>query len=153
MLQIARLTDYSLVLLTQLAGREQDELVSCSTLAEETHIPLPTVRKILKQLNNEDLVDSKRGAHGGYHLARGPEEITIRQVITAMEGPVAITVCSEGPGECELEPMCGVSNNWQRINEAILGTLDGITVADMIGPLPESKLQEAQSQVQIQPSS
>lgn len=153
MLQIARLTDYSLVLLTQLAGRQQDELVSCSTLADETHIPLPTVRKILKQLNNEDLVDSKRGAHGGYLLARGPEEITIRQVITAMEGPVAITVCSEGPGECELEPLCGVSNNWQRINEAILGTLDGITVADMIGPLPESKLQEAQSQVQIQPSS
>ncbi len=49
--------------------------------------------------------------------------------------------------------MCGVSNNWQRINEAILGTLDGITVADMIGPLPEAKLQAAQSQVQIHPSS
>lgn len=153
MLQIARLTDYSLVLLTHLARRGQDELVSCSTLADESHIPLPTVRKVLKQLNNEDLVDSKRGAHGGYQLALDPADITIRQVITAMEGPVAITVCSEGPGQCELEPMCGVSNNWQRINEAILGTLDGITLADMIGPLSEAKLREAQSQVQIQPSS
>lgn len=140
MLQIARLTDYGLILLTHLAGKGSDELMSCSELAEETHLPEPTVRKVLKTLNKGDLLESKRGAHGGYRLAEDPETITIAQVVTTMEGPVAITVCSQGPGECELEPMCGVSSNWQRINDAIHATLDRITVADMVGPVPERKL-------------
>ncbi|MDX1612445.1 MAG: SUF system Fe-S cluster assembly regulator [Candidatus Thermoplasmatota archaeon] len=151
MLQIARLTDYGLILLTHLAQKGEDELMSCADLADETHLPTPTVRKVLKTLAGADLLASKRGAHGGYSLARAPEEISVASVIEAMEGPVAITVCSQGPGECELEPLCGVSNNWQRINAALVQTLERISVADMVGPLPTAALRPASGDPQASP--
>ncbi len=139
MLRISRLTDYAFIILTRLAEEGQGEIVSCSSLADQGPLPLPTVRKVCKKLAQEDLLVSHQGAHGGYELAHPPGEITVAQVIAAMEGPIALTVCSEGAGECEIEHACPVGDNWRVINGAIRRTLSNLTLADLSSQLtPET---------------
>lgn len=140
MLRISRLTDYAFILLHRLSGADE-EVVSCSTLAEQTPLPLPTVRKVCKKLANQGLLVSHQGAHGGYELARPAGEVSAAEVISVMEGPIAVTLCSEGAGECEIEAGCPTSQSWRVINAAIRSALDGVTLADMKRPLkPEMVL-------------
>jgi FeS assembly SUF system regulator len=134
MLRISRLTDYAFILLTELADAEEDEVLSGSTLAERTPLPLPTVRKVLKKLGQEGLLESHQGAHGGYALTRAPEEIAVTEVISAMEGPIAVTTCNDAEEVCEIEDACPTSESWKVINEAIRATLDNLTLADLRGP-------------------
>lgn len=137
MIRINRLTDYGFVLLAQLAHEREDAPRSTSELASATNIPVPTVRKVLKELTAADVLTSERGAHGGYRLARPAADITAHEVIAALEGPVSITLCSPGPGECELEDACPVALPWKRINGVIQGALRSITLAELIGPRPD----------------
>lgn len=130
MLRISRLTDYAFILLDQLA-EEEDNVVSCSTLTEHVPLPMPTVRKVCKQLAQDGLLVSHQGAHGGYELTDTLDKITAARVIEAMEGPIAITVCSDQGDECELEAACPTSRSWKAINQAIRTALDGLTLAEM----------------------
>lgn len=134
MLRISKLTDYGVVLATHLASTREAQPVR--DLALETRIPQPTVSKVLKALTKAGVVTSQRGARGGYRLARLPEETQVLDVITALEGPVAVTECSDVrvEGACEYETDCGVRANWVLINEAVQQALRGITLADMTGP-------------------
>lgn len=135
-IRIARLTDYAIVLLTYFA-RATEQVRTARDLAAGTHIPLPTVCKVLKALSRGGLLVSQRGVKGGYSLARRPEEISIAAIIGVIDGPIAMTECSaHAPGLCELEPACPVRSNWRRINQAVQGALDGITLGDMTVPLP-----------------
>lgn len=138
MLRISRIADYGVVLATRLATLLSEDMRSVSELARETGVPQPTVSKILKQLAREGLLESTRGARGGYRLARRPEDVTVAEVIAALEGPIGMTECGhgDGHGECELSSRCGVRGNWQRINEAIAEALSAITLADMAQPSP-----------------
>ncbi len=95
----------------------------------------PTVSKLLKQLAKHGLVESIRGAHGGYRLARRPELITVADVVSALEGPIALTQCSVHGGGCAIEPHCGVRSNWRLINGAIRQALESVTLAQMAEPL------------------
>ena len=104
-------------------------------LAQEAQLPAPTVSKILKILARQGLLTSHRGVKGGYSLQRTPEEISVEEIITAVEGPIGITECiDDTPGECGQAPVCPVRANWQQINEAIRQALDGITLAEMTPP-------------------
>lgn len=134
MLRISRLTDYAFIVLTQLEASDE-EIVSCSVLADASPLPLPTVRKVAKTLAGEDLLVSHQGAHGGYELARPLDEITASDVIHAMEGPIAVTVCSEDATACDISDTCPTSESWKMINAAIRSTLDNLTLADMQPPL------------------
>ncbi len=131
MLRISRLTDYAIVLASQLCESEGPHAVR--DLAAATGIPQPTVSKVLKQLTRSGVVESQRGAHGGYKLAESAEGIGIDQVIAAIEGPIAVTECTdeESESDCAYEPHCGVRANWQKINVAVQQALSAITVADM----------------------
>jgi FeS assembly SUF system regulator len=100
---------------------------------------LPTVSKLLKQLAHAQLVTSSRGVNGGYRLARAPQQITIADIVTAMEGPIGMTECGAHAGLCDHEPHCGVRVNWQRINQAIAQALANVTVADMVKPAPKRR--------------
>ena len=134
MIRMTKQADYGIVLLTHLA-QEPVRLFNANELAGDTQLPAPTVSKILKLLARAGLLSSHRGAKGGYTLARGPEHITMAQIISALEGPIAITECiDDTPGECLQEPFCAVRGNWQRINEAIRGALEQITLAEMAHP-------------------
>jgi FeS assembly SUF system regulator len=134
MLQIARLTDYGIILMTRLAAASSERLVPCRDLAAQTGLPLPTVRKLLKVLTHQQLLESVRGVHGGYRLARPAGTISIAGIIAALEGPLALTQCGEGPGCCELEAGCPVTGHWHIINNAVRTTLEGVTLAELVRP-------------------
>jgi FeS assembly SUF system regulator len=133
MFRISRLTDYGTMLLVYLAQHD-DRLCSASDVALGTHVAQPTVQKLLKVLARTGLVDSVRGAEGGYRLARSADSISAAEILDALEGPVAITECSTVESHCELESMCQVGDAWQKINKAIRLALTEITLADLEHP-------------------
>ena len=131
MLRISKLTDYGTVLLAHLAANET-AVCSAADVANATGVALPTVSKLLKSLARSGLVTSTRGAHGGYQLARSPNDISAADVIDALEGPVSITECSSGDSLCEHEDVCSVGVAWQRINVAIRRALDDVSLNDLL---------------------
>lgn len=135
MVRLSRLADYGIQLLGAFA-RRPDEGFNSRDLAEEAQIPEPTVRKLLKALSRAQLLVSRRGVQGGYRLARPPEQITVAQIIAAIEGPIALTECNVPGGEsCERQARCPMRGNWQTVNQVIQGTLAHLTLRQMIGQL------------------
>ena len=128
------MTDYAVVLATHLAAVDRPH--AARDLAVQTQIPEPTASKVLKKLARAGVVVSQRGAKGGYALARSPRRIGVNEVIEAIEGPIAVTECSDERTDslCEYETNCGVRANWQRINLAVHSALSEITLADMALP-------------------
>lgn len=139
-----KLTDYGVVLLTRLAAAPEGG-VNARELARETRIPLPTVGKLLKLLVKEGILVSHRGTKGGYALSRPCDQITIAEIIRALEGPIAVTDCGEST--CELETGCPTRPHWLVVNRTILGALQNLTLREMTGPvrpqLPLPALQAA----------
>lgn len=133
MFKLGKLTDYGTVLMTSLAG-EPARVQTAQELAAATHVALPTVAKLLKLLAKAELVESHRGAHGGYRLARKPDEISVADIVCALEGPIALTECSIHEG-CGIESHCGVRSHWRLINDAIRTALDSVSLAQMSLPL------------------
>ena len=141
MLRMTKQADYGIVLLTHMAivGEER---FTASDLASGTRLPSPTVSKILKQLTREGLLVSHRGVKGGYSLARAPEKISVAEMITALDGPIAFTECIDDvPGVCSQESVCRLRNHWQVINDAVRGALEEISLAQLAGPTPSSLVQ------------
>jgi FeS assembly SUF system regulator len=132
MLRMSRLTDYATVLLATLAGDPQ-RVQTAASLAEQTHIAAPTVSKLLKQLHRAGLVTSTRGLHGGYQLARPAAQISAAAILDALEGPVALTDCAAGQGQCDIEESCRVGRVWQRLNLAIRRALYEVSLAQLAG--------------------
>ncbi len=100
MLKITRQTDYAVMILTRFAQEGPARIHNARDLSEETEVPPPMASKILKILAREGLLISQRGVKGGYRLARPASQVTIGEVIRAIEGPVAITECVEAaPGD------------------------------------------------------
>ncbi|PHS25906.1 MAG: SUF system Fe-S cluster assembly regulator [Methylophaga sp.] len=133
MLRMGKLTDYGIVLMSYLASRTYQQH-SAHTLSDAVNMPLPTVRKVLKALSHNGLLISERGAQGGYNLSRSPNKISIAEIITAIEGPIALTECVGEESHCELEPYCDVQTNWTRINNAVFHALDEVKLSDMLVP-------------------
>jgi len=136
MIRLTKLADYGVMLMSHIAAAP-GALHSASSLSRAAGVSIPTVSKILKQLARKGLLDSHRGASGGYTLARTPEGISVAEVIAALEGPIAVTECiDETHSDCAVESVCRVRTNWQRINEAVRGALEQISLAEMAQPLP-----------------
>jgi FeS assembly SUF system regulator len=134
MLRISKLTDYATVLMAELA-RQPGECLPARQLAEQTHLELPTVSKVLKSLGRAGLVQSVRGVKGGYCLASEPESVSVAAVVRAMEGPIALTECALEAGLCSHEPNCQLRGNWQRIGVAVETALEALSVADLARPV------------------
>ena len=151
MLRITRETDYGIILMSALAQADEASL-SAALLARRCRLPVPMVGKTLKALAQAGLLISQRGAHGGYALARHPAEITVPEVVEALEGPIAITECSSAePSGCVFLEHCQVNSHWNRINEIIRSTLGAISLKQM-SQWPSS-LRGADSPVTINPLS
>jgi len=133
MFRITRLTDYGVMLMTELAQAEESVL-NAAALAARSHLPAPSVSKILQVLLREGLLTSVRGAGGGYKLTRDASGISIRDIIVALEGPIAITECSLDHSQCDQQELCNTRSNWHIINQVVRGTLSDISLADMIKP-------------------
>ncbi|HEY0843978.1 MAG TPA: SUF system Fe-S cluster assembly regulator [Noviherbaspirillum sp.] len=134
MLRLSKMADYGTVVMTAMV-REPERSRSASEIAAAIQVPVPTVSKILKMLARSDLVLSLRGARGGYLLSRPANEISLADIIRAMDGPIGMTECSVTPGLCAQEAGCVVRANWQRVNQAVLGVLQQTTLDQMVAPL------------------
>ena len=133
MLRVTKLTDYATVVLTVLATRPGDVL-SATELADLARLEAPTVSKLLKPLAQAGLVCSQRGVRGGYRLSRAATEISLIEIVEAMEGPLAMTECSQHDSQCGLADQCGVRANWRLINDVVADALRGVTLAQMLKP-------------------
>ena len=135
MLRVTKLTDYASVVLTVLAS-DPAAVLSASELAERAGLEVPTVAKLLKPRAQAGLVEGFRGANGGYKLARDAADISLVEIVEAMEGPLGMTECSVHAGQCGIEDSCGVRANWRRINDVVADALRGVSLAQMLGPMP-----------------
>jgi FeS assembly SUF system regulator len=134
MLRLNRMTDYGIVVLGQMA-QDVGRVRTAAALAEASGVPVPTVSKLLKQMTAASLITARRGAKGGYALDRPAAEVTVTEIIQALEGPIALTACVDGAEDCcEVEHSCPMRGNWNRVNRAIRAALDGVTLADMLDP-------------------
>src|SRR5271154_858171 len=148
MVRLGKLTDYGLVLMTYIARGSTMPLRTARDLAVESRLPLSTVSKLLKQLLQSGLLTSHRGTKGGYILARDPQEISVVEIIAALEGPMALTECStDVTGLCNLEPCCPIKTNQQIINQAVRGVLDKITLSDLMHPMHLTNIKDAHGRV------
>lgn len=135
MLRLSKMTDYGTVITAHLA-REPARVFAAGELAAAVGIGMPTASKVLKILARASLLLSVRGARGGYRLARPAAEITLAEVVAALEGPLGITECSLRAGLCAQESSCTIRARWQAIDRMIRRALDETTLADMAAPMP-----------------
>ncbi len=133
MLRMGKLTDYGIVLMSYMAEHSERQH-NAHTISDAVLVPLPTVRKVLKALLQGNLLLSERGAHGGYSLKCDASEISIADIITAVEGPIALTECVSTESQCDQEVHCAVQTNWERINRAVYHALDEVKLSDMLVP-------------------
>jgi FeS assembly SUF system regulator len=133
-IRISKLTDYGTVIMNCLATAPQG-LMSATEISRRVHLTIPTASKVLKILVTANLVISVRGSGGGYRLSRLPEEITLAEVITALEGQPALTECNASKKKCAQDSVCAIRDNWRLINKIIFMTLNSLTLADMTKPL------------------
>ena len=134
MFRINKLTDYATMVLSAMA-EDDHRIHSAQQLAADCHLETPTTSKVLKLLAAAGLVESFRGAQGGYRLARPGAEISVADVLRAVEGPIGITECAAEPGLCSHESVCNLRGNWRRIAFAVEQALEEVSVADMARPL------------------
>ena len=151
MIRMSKETDYGIILLAHLALGGRGMTHSAREVAGVTYLPVPMVSKVLKILTREGFLVSHRGVKGGYRLAQPPERVSVADVISAMEGPIAVTECTEAEGECRHEPVCQLKPSWRKINQAVLVALDNITLSDLVESLrEESGASAAQGLVSLQ---
>jgi len=136
MLRISKLTDYAILIMVELT--RDSEMLSAHALAERIHVEIPTASKVLKLLAGDGLLESYRGANGGYRVSRQAGEISVAEVIAAIEGPIAMTECSVEEGLCSQEDSCELRGNWQRISLAVAGALQEVSLAEMSAPMTKN---------------
>lgn len=136
MLRVTKLTDYATVVLTVLAA-QPGQVLSATELAEAAGLEATTVAKLLKPLAQAGLVVGLRGVNGGYRLARDAGAISLIEVVQAMEGPLAITECSQDHNNCGIAHQCGVRSQWRLINDVLADALRSVTLAQMLQPTPD----------------
>jgi len=137
MIRISRMADYGVVALSFMA-RDAEAFYSAAVIAERTGVPLPSASKLLKLLVNSGVLVSRRGAAGGYGLARSPQAISVADLVIAVDGPIALADCLQDTSGsvCDLEGFCAVRGPWQKVSDAIRVALEEVTLADIAGSFP-----------------
>lgn len=131
MIKLSRFADYAVVILAEMAKEEQVRLAA-SDIAARANLPEPTVAKILKSLTRAGVLSSTRGVNGGYGLTRAAGQITVADIITAMDGPISLTDCADNQSGCVLEGQCAMHGRWGKVNVAIRTALEGVTLVDLM---------------------
>ena len=121
MLRISKLADYATVIMSYLS--QSDSARNAAEIAQKTGVPLPTARKILKQLTQAKLLMALRGAEGGYQLNGSGDRISLGQVIETIDGPLALTQCCALKNDCQQESSCHTKDHWQVINQVVRDAL------------------------------
>ncbi len=146
MFRISKETDYGVLLLTLLASMPDSVSISAREFSERSGIPFPMVSKILKLLVRGGILSSQRGPKGGYAVRKRADQISVADVVAALEGPLSIMECIEHPGDCRQEPTCGVRGNWAIINTVVQEALARVSLLAMARPFPDRQLIPLQTQ-------
>jgi len=127
------MTDYAVVCLGTLA-RRPGYFMSANELSKETGLALYTVQKLLKLLvSKSDFVKANRGALGGYMLNRNSSEISVVEIIEALDGPITLTSCVDNSESfCESSDICFLGGKWNKINEIIRKSLNDISLKELL---------------------
>jgi len=128
MLKLTKKTDYALMAINYMSDRGASFVAKTRNIAETYHIPPEVLAKILQKLAKKGMVASQNGPKGGYRLARNPRDITLGELIRAIEGPIQIIRCTEGESICEQTEQCTIRSPLRKIERQIVGFLDGITI-------------------------
>jgi FeS assembly SUF system regulator len=130
-MRLTHLADYAVVLMTAAARRPAAARLSATELAAETGVPLPTAQKLMGLLAASGLLSSIRGARGGFALARPAAEISLADIVEAVEGPIAMTVCSTGGTDCALDAHCRVKPHMGIVGTAVRGALGAVSLTEL----------------------
>jgi FeS assembly SUF system regulator len=132
-MRLSHLADYAVVLMTAAARRPAGARLSATELSAETGVPLPTAQKLMGQLAGAGLFTSARGVSGGFALSRAASQISLADIVEAVEGPIAMTVCSghEGPSDCALDAHCRVKPHMGVVGNAVRGALGAVSLTEL----------------------
>jgi Rrf2 family protein len=136
MLRLSKKADYALIAMKHLALRGDRASSSAREIAEAYGIPIELMAKVLQRLVRRGLLASQQGTHGGYQLARVPGQISVADVIQAIDGPVTVTACSPDDIHCEQYSKCSVRDPLWRVRERILAALGECTIAELASDPP-----------------
>ncbi|MBA3669819.1 MAG: Rrf2 family transcriptional regulator [Sphingomonas sp.] len=148
-MRLSHLADYAVVLMTAAARRPAGERLSATALSEKTGVPLPTAQKLMGQLAGAGLFDSARGPSGGFALSRPASAISLADIVEAVEGPIAMTMCSgsDEASDCALDAHCRVKPHMGVVSNAVRGALGAVSLEHLCSPV------EAGAQTRNAPSS
>ena len=130
-MQITRSGEYGLRGLVFLAKQPPEKMTLVSEVSREQHIPETFLAKIFQRLSKAGVLWSVRGANGGFKLKKPAYEITMREIIEALEGPIALNRCLLKKGECEVEEICPLHPVWEEVQQRFLEILDRTTMEDL----------------------
>ena len=131
-MRLTHLADYAVVMMTAAARREPCARLSATELSEDTGVPLPTAQKLMQKLAAHGLLVGQRGSGGGYALARPVAEISLADIVEAVEGPIVLTMCADGVNhECVLDAHCKVKPHMSIVGDAIRTSLNAVSLAQL----------------------
>ncbi len=132
-MRLTHLADYAVVMMTAAARREASARLSAAELSGETGVPLPTAQKLMGKLAAAGLLTSVRGAGGGFTLARGITDISLADIVEAVEGPIAMTMCagSEEVSDCALDAHCRVKPHMGIVGAKVRGALHAVSLQEL----------------------
>ena len=132
MLQLTRDGEYAVRAIVYLASQPEGKISLISEISETQEVPKSYLSKIMQNLVRSGLVKSRRGAKGGFVLARPADQITLRQTIEALEGPIHLNVCLIKKGECHRDDLCPVHPVWKEAQRVLIEVLDSKTIANLV---------------------
>lgn len=135
MIILSKLADYGVIAAAYLAAAPERQMTAAA-LAQEARLPRATVAKVLKALAHAGVVAGARGAAGGYRLARPAKDISVAEVVAAIDGAIGLTQCTSHMPECERSEFCPTRLHWHRINQAVGAALGAVTLAEMVPTFP-----------------
>jgi Rrf2 family protein len=131
-MRLTHLADYAVVLMTAAARYPAGARLSATELSGDTGVPLPTAQKLMGQLATAGLLSSVRGAGGGFTLSRPADAISLADIVEAVEGPIALTMCADGVNhECLLDAHCRVKPHMGVVGNAVRGALGAVTLTEL----------------------
>ncbi len=130
-MRISSRCEYGLRAMVYLAARDDAKPVPLSEIAAGEGIPAPFLERILARLRESGLVKATRGVSGGYQLGRAAGDIAVGDVVTALEGPLSLVGCVPDDGACDRAESCASRVVWRRLDSAITGALNSITLDDL----------------------
>ncbi len=133
LMQVSRRVDYALRATIYLARQDTERATSIGEVSSTEAIPKKFLEKIIQDLIRAGLVNSRRGAHGGYRLARSPADISFKEVMEAVEGPIALNVCVGDPHMCSVSTTCGMQHIWAEGQRRLIDYFAATKLSTLLG--------------------